>query len=210
MARRGETTDGPLTLRDRQRQFTRERFVMAAAAEFQTRGYAATTIDDIVVAAGATRATFYLHFASKADVIPDILENLNSERSGLDAQLTTAVSAGSRDSLRSYLDAAFDYWETIRNYAVALEEAATLDAGLREARAAAFDAHVGLIVEGLREANRFDESSRRVRAVLAYSQFLNVFHRWMRVGWDIDRGETLEVMTDMWMAGLGPAASTSH
>jgi hypothetical protein len=38
-----------------------------------------------------------------------------------------------------------------------------------------------------------------VRAVLAYSQLQTVFHRWMRVGWDIDREESLEVMTDMWM-----------
>jgi hypothetical protein len=35
-----------------------------------------------------------------------------------------------------------------------------------------------------------------------YSQLQNVFHRWMRVGWEADRGEMLKVMTAMWMAAL--------
>jgi AcrR family transcriptional regulator len=42
--------------------------MQAAMSVFESLGYPDTTVDDIVRVAGASRATFYLHFRSKADV----------------------------------------------------------------------------------------------------------------------------------------------
>ena len=58
-----------VSLRDAQKQLTRSRLIDAAADSFRVRGYAATTIEDVASGAGATRATFYLHFRTKADLI---------------------------------------------------------------------------------------------------------------------------------------------
>src|SRR3954464_10344860 len=60
---------GGATLRDEQKSFTRHRLIEGALAAFDRKGYAATTIDDIVAEANASRATFYLHFKRKADVV---------------------------------------------------------------------------------------------------------------------------------------------
>ena len=54
-----------LSLREQHRVFTRERLIQGALEVFAHKGYVAATIDDIVAAAGASRATFYLHFHSK-------------------------------------------------------------------------------------------------------------------------------------------------
>jgi AcrR family transcriptional regulator len=191
-----------VNLREAQKQMTRDRLVDAAAESFRTRGYAATTIDDVVTGAGATRPTFYLHFKTKADLIGELGRAARKEVGDLNVRLRAAAASGERQAIRAYLDAAFDFWERVREFARAEEEAATLDTEIREARTRSFDAAVANIVAGLADAGRFDEAGRRVRAVLAYSQLQNVFHRWMRVGWDIDRGETLEVMTDMWSQAL--------
>ena len=44
---------------------TRRRIVAAAARLFAARGYEATSIDEVMQAAGLTRGAFYRHFASK-------------------------------------------------------------------------------------------------------------------------------------------------
>jgi AcrR family transcriptional regulator len=186
-------------LREAQKRMTRQRLIDAAAESFRRQGYAATTVDDVVSGAGATRPTFYLHFKTKADLIAELAVDVRSRVEDFNRRLRAAVAAGDRDSVRDYLDAAFDFWEDIREFALAEEEAATLEPEIREARNTSFDQAVASIVAGLKDAGRWTPDGRRVRAVLAYSQLQTVFHRWMRVGWDIDRKESLEVMTDMWM-----------
>jgi len=50
--------------------------IMAAALKlFAEKGYAATSIDDIIGAAGAARGTFYLHFTGKGDLMSMIVES---------------------------------------------------------------------------------------------------------------------------------------
>lgn len=52
-----------------QRQNTRRRLAQAAQALFASRGFDATTVDEIATEAGVSRRTFFYHFASKEDVI---------------------------------------------------------------------------------------------------------------------------------------------
>src|SRR3984885_5474822 len=61
--------DGPLSMREQQRAFTRRRLMEVAQQLFAAQGYPETTVDDIARAAGASRATFYLHFKSKAELM---------------------------------------------------------------------------------------------------------------------------------------------
>jgi len=56
-------------MREQQRAFTRRRLLEVAQQLFAAQGYPATTVDDIARAAGASRATFYLHFKSKAELM---------------------------------------------------------------------------------------------------------------------------------------------
>lgn len=48
---------------------TREKLIAAARAQFLADGYFAVSVDDIAKAAGLSRATFYLHFQSKEQVL---------------------------------------------------------------------------------------------------------------------------------------------
>lgn len=57
---------------DVDRVSVRERIVDAAFALFRERGYDRTSVDDIAVATGVSRSTFFRHFGSKESVIfPD-------------------------------------------------------------------------------------------------------------------------------------------
>lgn len=55
------------------REATRRELLGAALEVFGEKGYAPTTISDIVSAAGVTQGTFYLYFTNKADIFSELL-----------------------------------------------------------------------------------------------------------------------------------------
>lgn len=69
-------TTPPLTLRQRQKQQTRELLLETAGALFAERGYQATSIDDIIQAAGTSRATLYAYFDGKDALLGAIVQRM--------------------------------------------------------------------------------------------------------------------------------------
>lgn len=67
-----------MSIRDEQKQFTRDRLLDAAFEVFGEVGFRNATIDQITDRAGANRTTFYLHFKDKADVAAGIGRRLVS------------------------------------------------------------------------------------------------------------------------------------
>src|SRR4029079_5233413 len=102
-----------LTLRDEQKRLTRRRLIEGALAAFEQKGYASTTIDDIVAEANASRATFYLHFKSKAEVVLVVTETLGRRWRELFVELTSGGRL-SRAQLHVWLDGMVQNYETNR------------------------------------------------------------------------------------------------
>ena len=51
------------------RQSARHTILDAAALAFESKGFQATTLDDIALASGVARRTIYLHFSSKKEIL---------------------------------------------------------------------------------------------------------------------------------------------
>ncbi|MGJ9402721.1 TetR/AcrR family transcriptional regulator [Arthrobacter sp. KK5.5] len=64
------------TLREAQKTMTKRLLLDGAPGLFETKGYAATTIDDPAVGAGTSRTTFYTHFPSKTVLVADLIIRL--------------------------------------------------------------------------------------------------------------------------------------
>jgi AcrR family transcriptional regulator len=191
------------TLRDAQKAFTRQRLLDAAAEAFEARGYGATTIDDIVEVAGATRATFYLHFKSKADVVTELVAFARTESRALYTKLTPLLLDGRREPIRAWLGSAMEYWERMRPYLAPGLEAAVMEPELQQAQDGDVATAVAAIVAGMAGAGRLEEEgARRLRALLMFGQLEWLFRRWMRLGWEFDREQVLDALTETWMVAL--------
>lgn len=78
-----------------------------ATALFAERGYAATTIDDIVGNAGVTKPMLYRHFESKQELVMMLLER---HRDALAAAPLDALLSTSTRPFPERLDAMLDAW----------------------------------------------------------------------------------------------------
>ncbi len=67
------------TLRERRARETKAALVAAGRALLSDRGYAHTTIEDVVGAAGMTRGAFYKHFSDKNDLFEEVVQRLAAE-----------------------------------------------------------------------------------------------------------------------------------
>jgi AcrR family transcriptional regulator len=101
-ARRQPTTQraakavAPSPVRRLRRAERREQLLAAATRAFARTGFAATSLDDIAVAAGISRVLLYRHFDSKTDLYRAVLDRAI-------ARLTAAV--GTRDYTYASIDA---------------------------------------------------------------------------------------------------------
>ena len=87
-------------LRERKREQTLQRLTEAAMKLFLTKGYEATTLDDIAAAAEISRRSFFHYFASKEDVVvawqdrsADAMTTAIGERPAEESMITAAENA---------------------------------------------------------------------------------------------------------------------
>ena len=166
---------------------------------FESKGYAATTIDDIAARAGTTRTTFYLHFASKAQLMGDVVKTVDSILTSVDdPALSTVVELGTRDLIRAWISRKFDQWEATRPYLHAVYQAAPVEPEVAKVMEDWFRDVAADMTSGLDRSGRFDPASRQVRCVLAFGQLEYLSQRWIRTGWIMDREMCLETLTDSW------------
>ena len=98
-------------LRDRQAEATRQLLVSVARELFAARGYAATSIEDIIQSAGVARGALYHHFAGKDALFRAVYDAVQAETA---ARVVAAALAGPdpwsgvRAGLAAFLDACLE------------------------------------------------------------------------------------------------------
>lgn len=198
-------------LRAVQKEMTRRLLLKTALELFESKGYAATTVDDIATAAGTTRVTFYAHFPSRTDLMRALFGELNelldrtdsTERGTTSDELVGVIRKGTRDGITAWIRQSADRWPQIQPYFNAAAEAAISDPEIRALVGQWWDEAYGDVVAGLDQAGRFEPASRRVRAELAFVQLDHLAARWTRGDWTQDREQALELLIDQWAHLLG-------
>ncbi|GAA4036356.1 MULTISPECIES: TetR/AcrR family transcriptional regulator [Arthrobacter] len=194
------------SLREAQKQLTRDTIVERALELFTKKGYGATTIDEIAAAAGTTRVTFYAYYPSRSDLMKDFMARVNAvldradgpDRMSTAPDLVEVVRVGELEGILAWLESRAALWPVFRPYLDVLDEAAAVDREVRDLVEGWHEEVISDIVRGLQLAGRFSEETHRIRGTLAFTQLDFVATLWTRRKLEPNRDHALEVLADSW------------
>lgn len=194
-------------LRQAQKQMTRRLLLESGFELFRTKGYAATTVDDIATAAGTTRVTFYAYFPSRGALmkaliderLEEVLRRAGSPGDGsMEQGLAATVADGSPEAITAWLRRAADGWPAIQPVIRMGRDAAVVDPELTDPVERWRREAVGDIEDGLTTAGRFEPHQRRFRGVLAMAELDFVAQNWGRADWNLTRDQMLDELGASW------------
>ncbi len=90
---RAVKVDGRVSRAQKAREERRAALLVVARRIFSTKGYHATSIDDLIEGAGVARGTFYLYFESKRAIFDELLEGLFTTIAGRVKRIDIATGA---------------------------------------------------------------------------------------------------------------------
>ena len=195
-----------MSLREAQKQLTRDRIVNSALQLFTDKGYSATTIDDIATAAGTTRMTFYAYYPTRLDLMSDFMGRVNSILDRIDASdhtssapaLVDVVREGTLDGIYAWLVDRSELWKEFRPYLDVLDQAAAVDREVKTLLSAWHGEVIKDLVRGMEQEGRFDPSLRDIRATLAFTQLNYISTLWTLRSSKDKRQQALEVLAGSW------------
>ena len=82
----------------------KDKILEAALSVIRTKGYAATTVDDLCAAAGVTKGAFFHHFKSKEELAVAAADHWSEKTSGLFAAAPYHGHADPLDRVLGYID----------------------------------------------------------------------------------------------------------
>lgn len=138
---------------------SRQRLLDAALGEFRTRGYTATTVDDLCRAAGVSKGAFFHHFASKEALALAAVEYWNTYTGALFAQAQYHALPDPRDRVLAYIDLRGQLLNgELAQYTCLLgtlvQETYDSHPALRKACRRGIEGHAGMLVDDIAEAKR--------------------------------------------------------
>jgi AcrR family transcriptional regulator len=173
----------------------------AAATLFARQGYSGTTVEEIAAAVGATRATFYLHFATKSDLsigFHEVIMGYDEDH----ADLLRIAARPTVGRLSQWLQGFMDHVSRRPGYLGALHAAWQADPRVREVMDGHFTAWVDVLAEGLARTRASDPGHARLTATVMLRQ-LNVLNDdWIDAHWAERSGELRDMLAVMWLGAL--------
>jgi AcrR family transcriptional regulator len=189
------------SIRDQQKTLTRERLLEGAVTVLNENGYAAATIDEIVAESGASRATFYLHFKNKLEVLEALLAELQP-RVDLNFQKLDAVLAdGSRADLRLWLGDLLAWYAENEGVILAVEQAIDIEGNNAPNLTPTNIDRLPLLRSRWPQTRELEVS---LRVWLLVKLLTRVFVMWRvdQAFAEVDEETMLNVLSDLYVAGL--------
>jgi AcrR family transcriptional regulator len=190
-------------MRAAQKQRTRRMLRDAAVELFASKGYAATTIDDITTAIGASRATFYLHYESKARIVIEVYEEeIMPETLEFYRRLDAYEELG-EEQMRDWLDDAIGFYERHHEVLVFADEAYSVEPNLEElSPPSLLDRCAEAMPRYLLQHRGRARNQAQLRLELLILQTSMFARLWVAGRWPAKRDLVVDVLIDLWRHGL--------
>ncbi|GAA4749872.1 TetR/AcrR family transcriptional regulator [Gordonia alkaliphila] len=190
-------------MREEQKRATRARLIEAARAQFAAGGYAAVTVDDIAGAVGCSRATFYLHFPSKVEILRAVSADDALSAVEFYDGLDDALASGSKEHFRQWLSAAIGWFDEHRDMLTAWDEATALEPDFTVTVRDGLDALPEAMPRYLASWPTAQHVEARLRIELLVAQLERFFARWALQGTiEVSADTAVDVLTDIWYPAL--------
>jgi AcrR family transcriptional regulator len=193
----------PLGRRERKKLATRDRIFECAVALFVSRGYEATTMEDIGECADVARATVFNYFSRKEDLVDEWFVRRGAEVAEILAQ-AERETADTASRLRRALRVVASFYEDDPMTGRAIMRASLSSGGpLRAYTSASPDRFAATLRLGQQRGDIAPDVDPVRAGLLIFDGYLGVVYRWVT---DEEGGAALEenlmAMVDLIMAGI--------
>jgi AcrR family transcriptional regulator len=206
----GQKTPPRGRMRAAQREFTRTRIIEAAIEVFAEKGYARTTVDDIAERAGSTRATFYLHFKAKSDVLSELMSRGERHFYKIYQGLSPIAQRPTLSGVRMWLSMAMTEWRAVANLSRPVFEAASIEPEIGDILTARNDGQIAELAQALRDGvPALSPPDAEVYASILLAPLAYYFELFLR-GRPFNERRVLDAMAAAWiaiMADISPSAA---
>jgi AcrR family transcriptional regulator len=200
-----------MTVRDELRELTHQRLLSAAEAVFHRDGYSRSTVGNIAAAANVNRATFYLHFTDKSDVLLGVLRANLADTPSYWHEIDLALVDGGRDALRASLNNTLHWYQQHGQVLRSVREAMASDLHLAELTQGNFSGFADEMTGYLASVDPDERDRAHLRLQLLIIQLDQLAYRIIvqhRQG--IDRDVMLDELTDIWRLVLPAVRRPLH
>ena len=175
----------------------RRRQILDAAREvFAKRGYARSTVDDLVLEAGVARGTFYLYFDDKRDAFEELIDGFAEQITGAIVRIVTD------DPDRTVADQVLENIRAIVSVCLAersmtkilFTDAVGVDPEFERKLTTFYDAVVLLLTESLRDGQALGvvtDGEPRVLAYLSLGALKELLYQAVTLGLAVESAEAL-------------------
>jgi AcrR family transcriptional regulator len=196
-------------MRAAQREFTRARLIEAAIEVFAEKGYARTTVDDIAERAGSTRATFYLHFKAKSDVLSELIGRGERHYHKIYQDLSPIAQHPTLSGVRMWLSVAMAEWKSIADLSRPVMEAAIIEPEVKDIVTARNDGQVAELANALRDgAPALSAADAEVFASILLAPLTYYYQLFLR-GRPFNERRVLDALASSWMAIMDDISPSS-
>jgi AcrR family transcriptional regulator len=190
------------SLRDAQKQLTRDRLVDAAFELFGDRGYEATNAEQIAKVAGTSRATFYLHFKSKAEIALELQARTEGEVVDAYAALDELVGS-TRADVRRWVEQVLGVWERDRLRLAAMEQALAVEQRVADRWFEIINHAIDRMPRALAVRGERPAAARLRLLTMVFQLDRSMYFHIVRSE-PLDRDVLVDVLADQWWAVLNP------
>jgi AcrR family transcriptional regulator len=199
---RGPTRQRVSAVRQAQKELTRSLLLDAASTVFEARPYVEIAIDEIARAAGASRATFYLYFESKAAILRAVERRV---RAGDEARKLyndfVAIERPTVAAIQAWWDAYVDFYLKHRGFHRALHQARVVDAEFARYRLDEIDDKLALW-HSLGWIDDVHNDALRVAAMTTSALNEETLYIWLVDGFQADRAAVTRALAEYTYAAL--------
>jgi AcrR family transcriptional regulator len=202
----------PVSQRALQKAETRRRLVDAARDAFIADGYARTTVDSIAARASTSRATFYLHFEGKLQVLEELIADLAPGAAQYYDRLDAILEHETRADFRAWVRDAMGWYELHGRLMPVWNEAHLTDPLASEALRHRRDEMLGHLAHYFDRARPAGEVvAARIRVEFLIHHLEHLFRAWAieRI-WEHELDTAIDVLVDLWWPVLTASATPAH